>query len=88
MDGAAGSSVSLTATSGEATGSKDDYASVSVLGAGPAAISESSVGPSFFQAIHSRAIVMCNTTTEPGKIPDVFRWFATRDDLSLIIGLL
>jgi Flp pilus assembly protein TadG len=88
MDGAAGSSVSLTATSGDATGSKDDYASVSVLGAGPAAVSESSAGPAFFQPIHSRAIVMCNATTEQGRIPDVFRWFATRDDLSLLIGML
>jgi hypothetical protein len=86
MDTAPGSSVSLTATSGEATGTKSDTASVTMLGSGPAAVAQSSVGGSFSQSIHSKAIVMCNATTEPGRIPDVVKWFATRDDFILIFG--
>ena len=86
MDGAPGSSVSLTATPGEANGSADDYASVAVLGAGPSAVAESSGDVAFFQSVHSKAIVMCNTTTQAGNIPGVFKWFMKPSDFTLIFG--
>ena len=86
MDGAPGSSVSLTATPGEANGTADDYASVAVLGAGPSAVAESSGDVAFFQTVHSKAIVMCNTTTQPGNIPGVFKWFMKPSDFTLIFG--
>jgi hypothetical protein len=86
MDRAPGSEVSLTAAPGEASGSSDDFASVSVLGSGPSAVAESGGGPSFYQDIHSKAVVMCQATTQPGRIPGVFRWLATRDDFILIFG--
>ena len=86
MDTAPGSSVSLTASSGKATGSKSDAASVTMLGSGPAAVGEASAGPSFYQAIHARAVVMCNANTEPGRISDVVKWLVTRDDFALIFG--
>jgi hypothetical protein len=85
MSGAAGSPASLTAAAGEATGTADESVSVSALGSGPVAISESR-GPSFFQSIHSKAIVMCNATTEPGDIPEVLHWFANSSDFELIFG--
>ncbi len=86
MDGAPGSNVSLTATPGEANGTADDYASVAVLGAGPSAVAESSGDVAFFQTVHSKAIVMCNTTTQAGNIPGVFKWFMKPSDFTLIFG--
>jgi hypothetical protein len=83
MDTAPGSDVSLTATPRESTGTSDDSVTVSIAGSGPSAVA-SSADPSFSQSIHSKAIVMCNAETQPGKIPDVFKWFISGNDLSLI----
>ena len=74
MDGAPGSEVSLTASSGQAIGSSEDNVSVSVLGSGRA-----EAGLSFNQAVQSRAIVMCNARTQPGDIPGAFRWLWNGD---------
>lgn len=81
MDGAPGSEVSLTASSGQATGSSDASVNVSVLGSGHA-----SAGISFQKDLHSRAIVMCNAQTQPGDIPGAFRWFTSGDLISNIFG--
>jgi hypothetical protein len=85
MTGAPGSSVSLTATPGEANGSADDTASVAILAAGPSAVAASN-DVAFFQSVHSKAIVMCNTTTQAGNIPGVFKWFMKPSDFTLIFG--
>src|SRR6185295_9977006 len=53
MESAPGSNVSLTATTGQATGSSDASVTVSVLGSGPAAVAKSG-GLSFQQDVHAK----------------------------------
>jgi hypothetical protein len=81
MEGAPGSEVSLTASTGQASGTSEDSVSVSVLGSGHAG-----AGLSFSQAVHGKAIVMCNARTQPGDIPGAFRWFMDGDLLRNIFG--
>ena len=81
MDGAPGSEVSLTASSGQASGSSDDNVSVSVLGSAHAA-----AGLSFNQHVHGKAIVMCNANTQPGDLPGVWHWFTSGDFLNDFLG--
>jgi len=85
MDGAPGSEVSLTAASGQATGSSAGSVTVSVLGSGHTT-AEQSGGLLFTQQVHSKAIVMCNAHTQPGDIPGAFRWFMNGDLISNIFG--
>lgn len=86
MDTAPGSSVSLTASPRAATGEGEDEAAVSISGSGPSAIGVSGGDPSFFQPIHSKALVMCNALTEPGRIPDVLHWVLNGNTLALIFS--
>jgi hypothetical protein len=84
MEGAPGSEVSLTAVSGQATGSSAGSVTVSVLGSGHAAGQSESL--SFSRAVHSTAIVMCNAHTQAGDIPGAFRWFVNGDMIYDIFG--
>lgn len=86
MEGAPGANVSLNASSGKATGSANASVTVSVLGAGQSASAQSG-GLTFHQNVSSRAVVMCNASTQPGDIPGAFRWFMSGDFLQHITAL-
>jgi hypothetical protein len=87
MSGAPGDDASLTANVGSSTGTATDYADVTIPGDGPAPVAESG-GIDFHQQIDSKVIVTCNTTTEPGDLAGVLKWFFGQLGGSTFWGML